>query len=93
LAAEPGRVLDVLDLSQLATKTIRQNLLFAFLYNATAIPLAVSGLLNPLIAVVAMFGSSFTVIGNALRITRMKQNRRLPDQRLEVSEAGAGGIA
>ncbi len=73
LAAEPGRVLDVLDLSQLATKTIRQNLLFAFLYNATAIPLAVSGLLNPLIAVVAMFGSSFTVIGNALRITRMKR--------------------
>ncbi|HUJ90187.1 MAG TPA: heavy metal translocating P-type ATPase, partial [Syntrophorhabdales bacterium] len=93
LAAEPGRVLDVLDLSQLATKTIRQNLLFAFLYNATAIPLAVSGLLNPLIAVVAMFGSSFTVIGNALRITRMKQAVHMPDQRLEVSEAGAGGIA
>ncbi len=93
LAAEPGRVLDVLDLSQLAAKTIRQNLLFAFLYNATAIPLAVSGLLNPLIAVVAMFGSSFTVIGNALRITRMKQTRPLHDQRLQVSEAGAGGTA
>ncbi len=92
LAAEPGRVLDILNLSQLATKTIRQNLLFAFLYNATAIPLAVSGLLNPLIAVMAMFGSSFTVIGNALRITRMKQTR-LPDPRLQISEAGAGGIA
>ena len=93
LAAEPGRVVDVLDLSRLAIKTIRQNLLFAFLYNATAIPLAVSGLLNPLVAVVAMFGSSFMVIGNALRITRMKQTVHVPDQRLEVSEAGAGGIA
>ena len=93
LAAEPERVLDVLDLSQLAAKTIRQNLLFAFLYNATAIPLAVSGLLNPLIAVVAMFGSSFMVIGNALRITKMKRTMPLPDQRLQVSEAGAGGIA
>jgi heavy metal translocating P-type ATPase len=93
LASEPGRVLDVLDLSQLAAKTIRQNLLFAFLYNVTAIPLAVSGLLNPLIAVVVMFGSSFTVIGNALRITKMKQAVHVPDQRLRVSEAGAGGIA
>ena len=95
LASEPGRVLDALDLSQLAQKTIRQNLLFAFLYNATAIPLAVSGLLNPLVAVVAMFGSSFTVIGNALRITRIKRTRPLPDRRLEVevSQAGAGGIA
>jgi heavy metal translocating P-type ATPase len=91
LAAEPGRVLDVLDLSWLATRTIRQNLLFAFLYNATAIPLAVSGLLNPLIAVIAMFGSSFTVIGNALRITRMKQTR-VPGRR-QVLEAGAGGFA
>jgi heavy metal translocating P-type ATPase len=92
LAAEPGRVLDALDLSQLAAKTIRQNLLFAFLYNVTAIPLAVSGLLNPLIAVVAMFGSSFTVIGNALRITRKKQTVHAPDRRLKVSEAATGGV-
>ena len=92
LAAEPGRVLDLLDLSQLAAMTIRQNLFFAFLYNATAIPLAVSGLLNPLIAVVAMFGSSFTVIGNALRITKMKQTRRLASQGRQVSEAAAGGV-
>lgn len=78
--------------SQLATRTIRQNLFFAFLYNVTAIPLAVSGLLNPLVAVTAMFGSSFTVIGNALRITWMKQARPLADPQRQVSEAGAGGI-
>jgi heavy metal translocating P-type ATPase len=93
LAAEPRRVLDVLDLSQLATRTIRQNLVFAFLYNVTAMPFAVSGLLSPLIAVVAMFGSSFTVIGNALRIMWMKQARPPADQRRQVSEAGAGEIA
>lgn len=93
LAADPGKVLDVLDLSQLTTRTIRQNLLFAFFYNVTAIPLAVSGLLNPLIAVTAMFVSSFTVIGNALRITWMKQARPIADQRREVAEAAAGEIA
>jgi P-type E1-E2 ATPase len=70
LAAEPTRVLEVLDLSALTTKTIRQNLSFAFLYNGLAIPLAVAGLLNPLIAVFAMFASSLTVIGNALRVSR-----------------------
>ncbi|HME43146.1 MAG TPA: heavy metal translocating P-type ATPase [Syntrophorhabdales bacterium] len=93
LTGDPGRVLDVLDLSQLTTRAIRQNLLFAFLYNVTAIPLAVTGMLNPLIAVTAMFGSSFTVIGNALRITWMKQPRRLADQRREVAEAAVGEIA
>jgi heavy metal translocating P-type ATPase len=70
LAAEPARVLEVLDLSAHTTKTIRQNLSFAFLYNGLAIPLAVAGLLNPLIAVCLMFASSLTVIGNALRISR-----------------------
>ncbi len=91
LATEPEKVFDVIDLSRLATKTIRQNLVFAFLYNCTFIPLAVSGLLNPLIAVAAMFGSSFMVIGNALRITRAKRARRLSGLRLAVSEAPARG--
>ena len=47
---------------------IRQNLGFAFFYNVLGIPLAMSGLLNPMIAVLAMFASSLTVIGNTLRI-------------------------
>ena len=72
LAAEPTRILEVLDLSALTAKTVRQNLFFAFLYNGLAIPLAVAGLLNPLIAVFAMFASSLTVVGNALRISRKK---------------------
>jgi Cu+-exporting ATPase len=59
-------------LSALTAKTIRQNLFFAFLYNGLAIPLAIAGLLNPLIAVFAMFASSLTVVGNALKISRKK---------------------
>jgi heavy metal translocating P-type ATPase len=70
LAGEPNRVLAVLDLSALTARTVRQNLFFAFLYNGLAIPLAVAGLLNPLIAVFAMFASSLTVIGNTLKISR-----------------------
>jgi Cu+-exporting ATPase len=73
LASDPTRVSDALDLSALAVRAIRQNLFFAFLYNSIAIPLAVAGSLNPLIAVFAMFASSLTVIGNALRIAK-KQN-------------------
>lgn len=70
LGKDPLRILEALRLSSLAVRTIRQNLFFAFFYNAMAIPLAVSGLLNPLIAVMAMFGSSLSVIGNALWLVR-----------------------
>lgn len=70
LGSDPRRILDVLRLSSSAVKAIRQNLFFAFFYNALAIPLALSGLVNPIIAVLAMFVSSLTVIGNALRVGR-----------------------
>lgn len=51
--------------------TIRQNLFFAFMYNAVAIPVAALGLLGtsgPLVAAAAMGLSDLTVIGNALRL-------------------------
>ena len=79
LSDDPGRILDLLRLSKLTSKIIRQNLLFAFLYNVLAIPFAIAGFLNPLIAVFAMFSSSLTVIGNTLRIFR-KDRSGIPAQ-------------
>jgi P-type Cu+ transporter len=70
LNPDPRRIIEVLRLSRLTRRTIRQNLFFAFLYNGLAIPLAISGFLNPLIAVLAMLMSSLSVIGNTLRNLR-----------------------
>ncbi len=62
------RVPAILDLCRGSTRIIKQNLFAAFFYNALAIPLAMGGWLNPLIAVFAMIASSLTVIANTLRI-------------------------
>jgi Cu+-exporting ATPase len=61
-----------LRLSHATMRTIRLNLLFAFLYNVLAIPLAAAGLLNPYIAAAAMALSDVTVLGNALLLRRSK---------------------
>jgi Cu+-exporting ATPase len=64
-------------LSRLTLANIRQNLLFAFLYNALAIPVAAGALyptfgiqLSPMLAAAAMSLSSVSVIANALRLKR-----------------------
>lgn len=71
---------ELLHLSQATLRTIRQNLMFAFLYNALAIPLAAFGLLGksgPLVAAFAMGMSDITVIGNALWLRlQLEKNRR-----------------
>ncbi len=61
------RLPEVLDLARATRRRIRQNLGWAFGYNAVAIPLAIGGWLNPLAAALAMAASSLLVVGNSAR--------------------------
>ena len=55
-------------LSEATSRTIRQNLFLAFVYNAICVPLAAFGLVSPMLASAAMSLSSVSVIGNSLRL-------------------------
>ena len=55
-------------ISKRAIRSIKENLLFAFIYNFFAIPLAALGILNPMISSVAMGLSSLSVVANSLRL-------------------------
>ena len=59
---------EALGLARATLRTIKQNLFWAFFYNAAAIPLAVLGFLSPLLCAAAMGLSDLVVIGNALRL-------------------------
>jgi len=70
MRAEPCQIIEFLDFSRQVNKKISQNLGFTFLYNAISIPIAMIGLLNPLVAVSAMLLSSLSVTGNTLMLVR-----------------------
>ena len=65
-------VVSAIRLSRATFRKIRQNLFWAFAYNLIAIPLAVLGLLHPLISEIAMATSSITVVANANLLRRAR---------------------
>ncbi|MDO5091304.1 MAG: heavy metal translocating P-type ATPase [Cardiobacteriaceae bacterium] len=72
MQGSPLQIASALAIARATVQNIRQNLFFAFFYNVLAIPFAAFGLLSPTLAAVAMALSSLSVVGNALRLKRMK---------------------
>ena len=79
LRSDIEAVPEALGLARATLRTIKQNLFWAFFYNAIGVPLAALGFMSPILCAAAMGASDLLVIGNALRLRRW----RLPPSRTQ----------
>ena len=75
MRSDPADVLKAIRISQATISKVRQNLFWAFAYNATLIPVASLGLLNPAFAGAAMAASSVSVMSNSLAFAKYDPSR------------------
>jgi Cu+-exporting ATPase len=77
VSGELSAVVRAIKLSRATFRTIRQNLYWAYGYNTLTIPIAILGLLHPVIAEIAMASSSISVVTNANLLRRVKFNKNV----------------
>lgn len=72
LDEKPLHIYESFKLSHRTFRAVKENLGFSLVYNVIAVPLAVLGFVNPLVAALSMSLSSLIVVGNSMRIKRLK---------------------
>jgi Cu+-exporting ATPase len=92
MRGDPRLVAAAIDVSRRTTAKIRQNLFWAFAYNVVGIPLAVFGMLDPVVAGAAMALSSVSVVSNALLLRRWRPPPA-PHRGQGPLDADAAGLA
>jgi P-type Cu+ transporter len=89
MRGDPLLVADAIDISDRTWRKIRQNLVWAFVYNVVGIPVAALGLLNPVLAGAAMALSSVSVVTNALLLRRWQPAPRPAPDPISTQPQGA----
>ena len=91
ISSELTKIAEVIRLSRLTVRTIRQNLFWAFIYNLIGVPVAAGALypllgaqLDPMIAGAAMAMSSVSVVANSLRLKRAKLHKEKTSKKQRI---------